>query len=204
MDADMGRTQTTQGIWIARCVGIEPCTIVMDIEGTDGQERGEDHTVFEKQSALFAMTVSDIVILNMWCHDMGCEHASNKPLLKTVFQTPFEKLDNDLRKDIYKIWDTVSKPEAHKHSQLSEFFNVARLRQKFVQSVAPGGLASDRQGVVHACDFSLSTKMIWEEIKKIKDLKMPAYRIMVATVRCESIASQNYSSFAGNQVCQYI
>ena len=35
------RSQTTKGIWMARCVGIEPCTIVMDLEGTDGRERGE-------------------------------------------------------------------------------------------------------------------------------------------------------------------
>lgn len=35
------RSQTTKGIWIARCAGIEPCTVVMDLEGTDGRERGE-------------------------------------------------------------------------------------------------------------------------------------------------------------------
>ena len=35
------RSQTTKGIWIAHCVGIEPCTIAMDLEGTDGRERGE-------------------------------------------------------------------------------------------------------------------------------------------------------------------
>lgn len=26
---------------MARCAGIEPCTLVMDLEGTDGRERGE-------------------------------------------------------------------------------------------------------------------------------------------------------------------
>lgn len=35
------RSQTTKGIWLANCAGIEPCTIVMDLEGTDGRERGE-------------------------------------------------------------------------------------------------------------------------------------------------------------------
>ena len=35
------RSQTTKGIWIARCVGVEPCTVVLDLEGTDGRERGE-------------------------------------------------------------------------------------------------------------------------------------------------------------------
>ena len=35
------RSQTTKGIWMAKCTGIEPCTLVMDLEGTDGRERGE-------------------------------------------------------------------------------------------------------------------------------------------------------------------
>lgn len=35
------RNQTTKGIWIAKAVGIEPYTVVMDLEGTDGRERGE-------------------------------------------------------------------------------------------------------------------------------------------------------------------
>ncbi|KAM5587220.1 protein ROOT HAIR DEFECTIVE 3 [Rosa sericea] len=146
MDAFRGRSQTTKGIWIAKCVGIEPCTIGMDLEGTDGRERGEDDTTFEKQSALFALAVSDIVLINMWCHDIGREQAANKPLLKTVFQvmmrlfsprkttllfvirdktkTPFEYLEPVLREDIQKIWDSVPKPQAHKSTPLSEFFTV--------------------------------------------------------------------------------
>ncbi|PPD78422.1 hypothetical protein GOBAR_DD24649 [Gossypium barbadense] len=51
MDAFKGRSQTTKGIWMAKCAGIEPCTI--------------DDTAFEKQSALFALAVSDIVLINM-------------------------------------------------------------------------------------------------------------------------------------------
>ncbi|THF94808.1 hypothetical protein TEA_002608 [Camellia sinensis var. sinensis] len=68
MDAFKGRSQTTKGIWIAKAVGVEPCTIVMDLEGIDGRERGEDDTTFEKQSALFALAVSDIVLINMVVH----------------------------------------------------------------------------------------------------------------------------------------
>lgn len=146
MDAFRGRSQTTKGIWMARCAGIEPTTIVMDLEGTDGRERGEDDTAFEKQSALFALAVSDIVLINMWCHDIGREQAANKPLLKTVFQvmmrlfsprkttlmfvirdktrTPLEALEPVLREDIQKIWNAVPKPRAHEETPLSEFFNV--------------------------------------------------------------------------------
>ncbi|XVF86825.1 hypothetical protein PTKIN_Ptkin18bG0073600 [Pterospermum kingtungense] len=240
MDAFKGRSQTTKGIWMAKCAGIEPCTLVMDLEGTDGRERGEDDTAFEKQSALFALAVSDIVLINMWCHDIGREQAANKPLLKTVFQvmmrlfsprkttlmfvirdktrTPLENLEPVLREDIQKIWDSVPKPEAHKETPLSEFFNVevvalssfeekeeqfreqvANLRQRFFHSIAPGGLAGDRRGVVPASGFSFSAQQIWKIIKENKDLDLPAHKVMVATVRCEEIANEKYADFSANE-----
>nr|XP_009388548.2 PREDICTED: LOW QUALITY PROTEIN: protein ROOT HAIR DEFECTIVE 3 homolog 2-like [Musa acuminata subsp. malaccensis] len=231
MDAFKGRSQTTKGIWIAKGVGIEPCTIILDLEGTDARERGEDDTAFEKQSALFALAISDIVLINMWCHDIGREHAANRPLLKMVFQammrlfsprkttllfvirdktkTPLEHLEQVLREDIQKIWDTVYRPQAHKETLLSEFFNVevtalasyeekeelfkeqvAQLRQRFFHSIAPGGLAGDRRGVVPASGFSISVQQIWKVIRENKDLDLPAHKIMVATVRCEEIANE--------------
>ncbi|KAJ6761106.1 PROTEIN SEY1 [Salix purpurea] len=240
MDAIRGRSQTTKGIWMAKCVGIEPFTIAMDLEGTDGRERGEDDTAFEKQSALFALAVADIVMINMWCHDIGREQAANKPLLKTVFsvmmrlfsprkttllfvirdrtKTPLEYLEPILREDIQKIWAAVAKPEAHKSTPLSEFFNVevtalpsyeekeeqferevAELRQRFFHSISPGGLAGDRRGVVPASGFSFSAQQIWKIIKENKDLDLPAHKVMVATVRCEEIANEKLSLLSSDQ-----
>uniref|UniRef100_A0A6N2KWF3 GB1/RHD3-type G domain-containing protein n=1 Tax=Salix viminalis TaxID=40686 RepID=A0A6N2KWF3_SALVM len=240
MDAIRGRSQTTKGIWMAKCVGIEPFTIAMDLEGTDGRERGEDDTAFEKQSALFALAVADIVLINMWCHDIGREQAANKPLLKTVFsvmmrlfsprkttllfvirdrtKTPLEYLEPILREDIQKIWAAVAKPEAHKSTPLSEFFNVevtalpsyeekeeqfgrevAELRQRFFHSISPGGLAGDRRGVVPASGFSFSAQQIWKIIKENKDLDLPAHKVMVATVRCEEIANEKLSLLSSDQ-----
>ncbi|KAF6148812.1 hypothetical protein GIB67_038145 [Kingdonia uniflora] len=218
MDAFRGRSQTTKGIWMAKCAGIEPCTLVMDLEGTDGRERGEDDTTFEKQSALFALAVSDIVIINMWCHDIGREQAANKPLLKTVFQTPLEALEPVLREDIQKIWDSVPKPQAHKETPLSKFFNVEVtalssyeekeelfkeqvdcLRQRFFHSIAPGGLAGDRQSVVPASGFSFSAQQMWKIIKENKDLDLPTHKVMVATVRCEEIANEKFAHLTENK-----
>ncbi|XP_048432984.1 protein ROOT HAIR DEFECTIVE 3-like isoform X2 [Pyrus x bretschneideri] len=224
MDAFRGRSQTTKGIWAAKCAGIEPCTLVMDLEGTDGRERGEDDTVFEKQSALFALAVSDIVLINMWCHDIGREQAANKPLLKTVFQvmmrlfSPRKTTLMFVIRDKTRIWDSVPKPEAHRETPLSEFFNVevvalssyeekeeqfkeqvTSLRQRFYHSIAPGGLAGDRRGVVPASGFSFSAQQIWKVIKENKDLDLPAHKVMVATVRCEEIANEKYAAFAGNE-----
>ncbi|KAM0848967.1 hypothetical protein ACQ4PT_054032 [Festuca glaucescens] len=239
MDAFRGRSQTTKGIWMAHCVGVEPCTVVMDLEGTDGRERGEDDTAFEKQSALFALAISDIVLINMWCHDIGREQAANKPLLKTVFQvmmrlfsprkttllfvirdktrTPLEHLEPVLREDIQKIWNSVPKPEAHKDTPLSEFFNVEvtalpsfeekeeqfreqvqQLRQRFANSIAPGGLAGDRRGVVPASGFLFSSQQIWKIIRENKDLDLPAHKVMVATVRCDEIANEKFGCLASD------
>ncbi|PQP96840.1 protein ROOT HAIR DEFECTIVE 3 homolog 2-like [Prunus yedoensis var. nudiflora] len=145
MDAYQGRNQTTRGVWLAKCVGIQPCTIAMDLEGTDGSERGQDDTAFEKQSALFALAISDVVIINMSYNDIGKENAANKPLLRTVFEVmmrifsphkrtllfvirdkssknPFEWLKNNVEKDMHKIWDGVPKPQAH--AKLNDIFNV--------------------------------------------------------------------------------
>ncbi|EMS50704.1 Protein ROOT HAIR DEFECTIVE 3-like protein 1 [Triticum urartu] len=159
MDAFRGRSQTTKGIWMARCVGVEPCTVVMDLEGTDGRERGEDDTAFEKQSSLFALAISDIVLINMWCHDIGREQAANKPLLKTVFQVQVTALPSFEEKE----------------EQFRE--QVQQLRQRFANSIAPGGLAGDRRGVVPASGFLFSSQQIWKIIRENKDLDLPAHKV---------------------------
>ncbi|KAJ6715359.1 PROTEIN SEY1 [Salix viminalis] len=122
---DREESQTTKGIWMARCAGIEPCTLVMDLEGTDGRERGEKY-------------------LFRWCHDIGREQAANKPLLKTVFQTPLENLEPVLREDIQKVEVVALSSYEEKEEQFKE-------------------------------------------------------QVMVATVRCEEIAKEKYSSFAANE-----
>ncbi|KAH9747411.1 protein ROOT HAIR DEFECTIVE 3 [Citrus sinensis] len=219
MDAFRGRSQTTKGIWIAKCVGIEPFTIAMDLEGSDSRERGEDDTTFEKQSALFALAIADIVLINMWCHDIGREQAANKPLLKTVFQvmmrlfsprkttllfvirdktkTPLEYLEPILREDIQKVEVTALSSYEEKEEQFKE--QVAELRQRFFHSISPGGLAGDRQGVVPASGFSFSAQQIWRVIKENKDLDLPAHKVMVATVRCEEIANDKLRRLSADE-----
>ncbi|KAL5728462.1 hypothetical protein ACHQM5_001541 [Ranunculus cassubicifolius] len=147
MDANLGRTQTTKGIWYAICGDIEPCTLVIDVEGTDGVERGQNDLAFEKQSALFSLSASDVVLINMWCHDIGRENGGNVPLLRIVFEvmmklfrprrttllfiirdmsknTPLERLEDALRTGMQKIYDSVCKPEAYKETPLSAFFDI--------------------------------------------------------------------------------
>lgn len=129
LDSASGRQQTTQGIWLA--VADAPI-VVLDVEGTDSASRGEDHMAFERKSALLAMALCDVVIVNMWEHDVGRHDAANYTLLRTVFEvnlqlrtdatrtlllftlrdhmsTPIEKLSASLRKDIQMIWDSADK-----------------------------------------------------------------------------------------------
>lgn len=59
MDAMSGRRQTTKGIWLALGQKLqEPKTLLLDLEGSDGRERGEDDSSFERQSSLFALAVA--------------------------------------------------------------------------------------------------------------------------------------------------
>jgi hypothetical protein len=161
MDHERGRSRTTRGVWFARATDPASAsasstdlkrtpkpTLVMDLEGTDGRERGEDDTAFEKQTALFAMATADVLMVNMWCTDLGREVASGKPLLKVVFQvnlklfpgaekrttllfvirdksrTPEEKLRETLHEDLTRIWEGVQKPERHARLGFDAFFDV--------------------------------------------------------------------------------
>ena len=91
MDAISGRTQTTKGIWLANSKKLsQPKSFIIDLEGSDGRERGEDDSSFERQSSLFALAIADILVVNMWAKDVGREAGAGKPLLKTIFQVSIQ------------------------------------------------------------------------------------------------------------------
>lgn len=89
------RRQTTKGIWMSRNKQQSPeekelhqmadGILVMDVEGTDGRERGEDQD-FERKSALFALATSEVLLVNIWEHQVGLYQGANMGLLKTVFE----------------------------------------------------------------------------------------------------------------------
>jgi hypothetical protein len=61
----------------------------------------------------------------------------------------------------------------------SFFFSLkaSELRDRFQHSIAPGGLAGDRRGVVPASGFSFSSQQFWKVIKENKDLDLPAHKV---------------------------
>ncbi|ANZ74219.1 BA75_00294T0 [Komagataella pastoris] len=154
------RQQTTKGIWLAHANHIANSSedgefanntkniFVMDVEGTDGRERGEDQD-FERKAALFALSTSEILIINIWEHQVGLYQGANMGLLRTVFEvnlslfaknkqrclllfvirdhvgnTSLESLSDVLTLDLQNIWSQLSKPEGTEGFELDDFFDL--------------------------------------------------------------------------------
>jgi hypothetical protein len=150
MDALSGRHQTTRGIWLARSPKLQSQALIMDLEGSDGRERGEDDTSFERQSALFALSAADVLLVNMWAKDIGRETGAGKPLLKTIFQvnlklftpapgkrrtvllfvfrdrtkTPLARLVETWEEDLHRMWAAIPKPPTLEGTSVTDFFEV--------------------------------------------------------------------------------
>ncbi len=101
------RRQTTKGIWMSKNKreaggsGMAENILVMDVEGTDGRERGEDQD-FERKSALFALATSEVLIVNIWEHQVGLYQGANMGLLKTVFEVNLQLFVKD-SKYVYQL-----------------------------------------------------------------------------------------------------
>lgn len=151
------RQQTTKGIWLGYSPKIE-CNgettarenvFVMDVEGSDGRERGEDQD-FERKAALFALSTSEVLIVNIWEHQVGLYQGANMGLLKTVFEvnlslfgdkehkmlllfvirdhvgsTPLSNLSTTLTEDLNKMWNDIAKPATvDPEVSLSKYFDL--------------------------------------------------------------------------------
>ncbi|CCK72960.1 dynamin-like GTPase SEY1 KNAG_0M01070 [Huiozyma naganishii CBS 8797] len=176
MDAQLKRQQTTRGIWLAHTNRVTttadgddeatsgtrcPDIFVLDVEGSDGSERGEDQD-FERKAALFALAVSEVLIVNIWEQQIGLYQGNNMALLKTVFEvnlslfgtsqrknkvlllfvirdhvgiTPLESLSESLTKELKKVWSTLNKPTDCQDISLYDFFDLqfVGLAHKFLQ-----------------------------------------------------------------------
>jgi hypothetical protein len=112
--SDSERRQTTKGIWMSKnkneggagpdqTLRMADNILVMDVEGTDGRERGEDQD-FERKSALFALATSEVLIVNIWEHQVGLYQGANMGLLKTVFEVNLLLFLKDKK---YVFWSYV-------------------------------------------------------------------------------------------------
>ena len=168
MNSNTGRSQTTKGVWLQsvntqKLIEHTDSTgsnnsnndstshnyIIMDLEGTDSGERGEDRTTFERQTALYALSLCSCVLINMWEHDIGRYTASNYGILKTVFEvnldifqpntrtvllfvvrdhnddeTPFHTIIHKIDHEVNSIWNELRKPVQFSQTNINELFDI--------------------------------------------------------------------------------
>ncbi|KAG0270542.1 Dynamin-like GTPase that mediates homotypic ER fusion [Linnemannia exigua] len=131
---ETARMQTTKGIWISQ--GKDMKVLIMDD--------------FERKSALFSVATSEVLIVNMWEHQVGLYNGANMGLLKTVFEvnlqlfggnrgkektlllfvirdhvgsTPLTNLANTLKADLERIWQGLAKPDGLEECKITDYFD---------------------------------------------------------------------------------
>ena len=102
---------------------------------------------FAQTTSLFALFISDVLIINMWTHDVGKHEAANYSLLEVIFEVNlklreqhfskkllfvlrdfdeqtgnFESITAELEKDINLIWDKIYKPAEFANMKAHDFF----------------------------------------------------------------------------------
>jgi protein SEY1 len=143
------RQQTTKGIYAA--FDPDDHILILDLEGNDGVERAvSEKENLEKKLGLFSLCLSEILMINLWFHDIGRYSAANLGLLKVIFelhmqlkqgskslllfvirdqveeQTPLSVLATQLQKDVQQIWDESIKtfhPDAVVQTRLEDVFD---------------------------------------------------------------------------------
>lgn len=60
--------QTTKGIWFS--VETPSNIIILDVEGSDSNER-EERTKVERKNSLFAFAISHTLLINIWIQQIG-------------------------------------------------------------------------------------------------------------------------------------
>ena len=147
MNSAVRRGQTTKGVWVA--ADYRSKILIIDCEGTDSKSRSEqDRGKFEHSSSLFALAMSDILIINMWTSDVGRYTASNYGVLKIVFEMNLklfeqktakkiiiflrdfdptrnrkDKIEGLILEDIHKIWKDIKIPEKYAGKGPENFFS---------------------------------------------------------------------------------
>ena len=154
MDHTKGRQQVTTGIWIGQSPKTDKI-LVLDLEGTDSSERKTSRGNFERQTSLMALTLSEILIINMWSNDIGRASGMNVDTLKSIIAanlrlfspnskthllflireqnsdetqpgvTPKIKLKEIITRVITTIFNEIEKPQQYKNTQLKELFDIS-------------------------------------------------------------------------------
>ncbi|KAF9181382.1 Dynamin-like GTPase that mediates homotypic ER fusion [Haplosporangium sp. Z 11] len=213
--SETARMQTTKGIWISQ--GKDMKVLVMDVEGADGRERGEDQD-FERKSALFSLATSEVLIVNMWEHQVGLYNGANMGLLKTVFEVNLQLFGSNRGKEKTLLLFVIrDHPEGLENSKISDYFDfmftalphkllqpeqfeadVERLRHRFTTSSDSNYVFQPQYSKrVPADGLHVYAEAIWEKIMANKDLDLPTQQELLAQFRCDEIANVAFVVFQG-------
>ena len=83
------RKQTTKGVVLDTFATDVKQVIVCDVEGSDGREHGEEQKT-ERLLLLFALSVSDIMLFNLFENTVGLYHGANMGLMRMVLEIYYE------------------------------------------------------------------------------------------------------------------
>ncbi|KAG0296678.1 Dynamin-like GTPase that mediates homotypic ER fusion [Linnemannia gamsii] len=205
---ETARMQTTKGIWISQ--GKDMKVLIMDVEGTDGRERGEDQD-FERKSALFSVATSEVLIVNMWEHQVGLYNGANMGLLKTVFEVNLQLFGGNRGKEktlllfpegledckISDYFDFMFTTLPHKLLQPEQFeIETQKLRHRFIDAKDPNYVFQPQYSKRVPVDgLHVYAEAIWEKIMTNKDLDLPTQQELLAQFRCEEIANAAFVVF---------
>ena len=146
MNETIGRQQTTKGIHAS--LAQKHPILIFDVEGCDSRERGDSNSLFERKASLFALALSEVLIINMWESDIGRYNASNIPMLRTVFEVnvqlflaqsqtrttlffiirdfttnAFDEICSQIKADMDGIWKDIQLPPQLEGKTIDDFFD---------------------------------------------------------------------------------
>ncbi|PXF50021.1 Protein SEY1 [Gracilariopsis chorda] len=87
-------TATTKGVFADKAKGFDT-VVAVDVEGSDSRERGREGRAFQARCAAFVTCISDVLLLNLWYHDVGRFDATSYGLLKAVFSEAAKNAGQD-------------------------------------------------------------------------------------------------------------
>ncbi|KAJ6239877.1 protein sey1 [Anaeramoeba flamelloides] len=144
-------SRTTKGIWIAESE--DHSKLIIDVEGNDSDFRANEQENFSMKTSLFTLALSDLLIINLWEHDIGRYRASNYHLLKNVLEVSlkifnyenhktsiifavrdysgrikFSMLNNKINENINKIWNEIDKPKRFENKKFKDLFDSIALQ----------------------------------------------------------------------------
>eukprot|EP01084_Bolivina_argentea_P146674 256752_1 len=153
MDHTRGRRQVTTGIWIGNCPKAKDL-MVLDLEGTDSAERKQNRSNFERQTSLMALTLSEVLIINMWASDIGRSTGMNVDTLRAILEanlrlfapnsktlllfiireqspneneigvTPAIQLQQSIEGVVLQIWNDIDKPDTFNNTNIRDIFDI--------------------------------------------------------------------------------